>query len=245
MNNPGNIPVTLSSITVSETGVLPTGITSVSLVKNGVVIATASLSGTTATFNFNDIISGNNGAVTYQVTANFSSTASSGNYSFSATGAAGSNGQSVLFNGLPVTGATVTIVAATATFTKTPTTSGTATPTVAFTGTFTPLPTATATKTSTPSAKPTVVVYPNPVTGGTVKLNPGLTSASNVSIEVFTIAFRKVVVLDYPNVQSGESLPIPLVDKTGKPLSQWTLLRGRADQPGTDDRQTADPEMNL
>jgi hypothetical protein len=132
-----------------------------------------------------------------------------GSYQFSVTGATGSNGQTVLFNGIPETGAAVTIVAATPTATVTPT----------VTGTFTPLPTATVTKTSTPSAKPTVVVYPNPTTGGTVELNPDLTTESNVSIEIFTIAFRKVAVLNYSNVQPGASVPIPLVDKSGTPLA--------------------------
>jgi hypothetical protein len=219
MNNPGTSLVTLSSITISETGPLPTGITSVSLLRNGVVISTAGFNGTTATFNFNDTIPANNGAVTYEVTANFSPTASTGAYSFSVTAAAGSNGQAVFFSGIPVTGATVTLMSATMTFTPTATATRTLTPSPTVTDTLTPLPTATATKSSTPSAKPTVVVFPNPSTGGTVQLNPGLTSASNVSIEIFTIAFRKVVVLDDPNVQPGANVTIPLVDKWGTPLA--------------------------
>jgi hypothetical protein len=64
-----------------------------------------------------------------------------------------------------------------------------------------------------------VVVFPNPSTGGTVQLNPGLTSASTVNIEIFTVAFRKVAVLNDPNVQPGTVLPVPLVDKTGTPLA--------------------------
>jgi hypothetical protein len=71
----------------------------------------------------------------------------------------------------------------------------------------------------TPSSKPTVVVYPNPSTGGTVELNPNLSRESNVSIEVFTIAFRKVASVSYSNVQPGESVPVPLVDKAGTPLA--------------------------
>jgi hypothetical protein len=209
MNNPGNGPVTLSGITISETGPPPTGISSVNLLKNGVVVATASFSGTTATFNFTDVVPGNNGAVTYEVTANFSPTASTGSYQFGVSGAAGSNGQAALFSGLPLSGSLVTLAPATATFTPTPT----------ITSTLTPLPTATASKTATPSAKPTVIVFPNPSTGGTVQLNPGLTSASNVSIEIFTVAFRKVAVLNDANVQPGASLPVPLVDKGGTPLA--------------------------
>jgi len=64
-----------------------------------------------------------------------------------------------------------------------------------------------------------VVVYPNPSTGGTVELNPDLTTESDVSVEIFTIAFRKVNSLNYSNVQPGASVPIPLVDKTGTPLA--------------------------
>ena len=58
-----------------------------------------------------------------------------------------------------------------------------------------------------------------PATGGTVQLNPDLTSESNVSIEIFTIAFRKVNTLNYSNIQPGESVPIPLSDSWGTPLA--------------------------
>ncbi len=213
MNNPSGGAVTITSITIFETGVPPAGITSLDLFANGTLIGTASFNGSTATFNFNSVIPGDNGAVTYEVTVNFSPGSSTGSYEFSATGAAGSNGEALLFSGIPVAGATVTLAAATATETPTSTTTPVAT------GTFTSLPTATTTKTATPSAKPTVVVYPNPATGGTVQLNPDLTSESNVSIEIFTIAFRKVNTLNYSNIQPGESVPIPLSDSWGTPLA--------------------------
>ncbi len=190
---------------------------------NGALIDTVSFNGTNAAFNFNNVVIGNNnGAVTFQVTANFSSTAPAGSYPFSATGAAGSNGQSVLFTGIPVTGATVTIVSVTATTTATPT----------MTGTSTALPTQT--KTPVPSTNTAVVIYPNPSTGGTVELNPNLTTESDVSIEIFTIAFRKVVSLNKSNIQPGEIVPIPLVDKSGAPLASglyYTVVqtnRGRS-----------------
>ncbi len=212
VNNPSGNPVTLTSITLSETGTPPTGITSINLSVNGTLIATAAFSGPDATLSFNSAIPGANGAVTYEVTANFSSSSPAGNYSFSATDATGSNGQALLFTGLPVPGATVTIAAATPTYTP----SASATPTT--TKTLTPPPTATATRTPAPPAKP--VLYPNPVsTGGVAQLNPGLTFESNVSIEIFTTAFRKVADLTYYNVQPGVSVPIPLADEWGTPLA--------------------------
>jgi hypothetical protein len=209
MNNPSNSVVTLNSITVSETGASSAGVSSISLWMDGTLITTVNFNGSPTNFNLSNISIGKSGAVTLQVTVNFSSSAPVGSYQFSVTGATGNNGQSVVFNGIPLTGVTVTVVAATPTSTVTPT----------VTGTFTPLPTKTATKTSTPSSKPTVVVYPNPSTGGTVQLNPNLSTESNVSIEIFTIAFRKVNSLNYSNVQPGMSVPIPLVDKTGTPLA--------------------------
>ena len=207
MNNPSKNPVTLTNITVSDMGAPIGGVTSISLWMNGAVIDTVNVSGSNTTFNINEVISGNNGAVTFEVTANFSSTATAGSYPFSVSNAAGNNGQALLFTGIPLTGATVSVAAPTATLTVTPT----------MTGTFTSMPTAT--KTPTPSPKATVVVYPNPSTGGTVQLNPNLTTESNVSIEIFTIAFRRVASINYSNVQPGESLPIPLVDKAGTPLA--------------------------
>lgn len=202
MNNPSQNPVNLTSITVSDTGAPVGGITSIGLWMNGTLMETVNVTGPNTTFNINDVISGNNGAVTFEVTANFSLTAPVGSYPFSVTNAVGSNDQPVIFTGIPVTGATITIVSVTATSTVT--------------GTSTALPTET--KTPTPSFK-TVVVYPNPATGGMVELNPNLTTESDVSIEMFTIAFRKVVSLNKSNIQPGESVPIPLVDKTGTPLA--------------------------
>jgi hypothetical protein len=258
LNNPGGNTVTLSSLTLTETGASPAGITSVSLVKNGTVIATTGFTGTTATFNFTDTIGGSNGAVTYQVVANYSNSAPTGSYQFSVTGGAGSNGQPVLFNGLPVNGATVTIVLATMTPSRTPTNSPTSTDTSSFTPTPTATPSKTPTQTATstdtptfpatqtatptmtpilaatmtptlppiPSSTPTpaenqgVVLYPNPVAGPTVNvLPPAYSGVSDVQVEIFTTAFRKVQDETFANVPPGVAVTVELKDKWGAALA--------------------------
>ena len=166
----------MSSLTVTETGASTTGITSVSLVKNGTVIATTNFTGTTATFNFTDTLPATGGTGTYQLVVNYSNNASTGNYQFSVTGGAGTNGQPVLFNGLPVTGATVTIVLATPTPSSTPN--------------FT----ATSTATSTPQAVLTPAIFPNP-SNGTQPVTLAVTvnePSDSLTVQVFTVAFRKV-----------------------------------------------------
>lgn len=130
---------TMTSLTLTESGGPVSGISSVTLLKNGVPIATSSFTGSTAVFNFNDVIGAGGGAL-YQVQVNYTSDAALGTYSFSATGAAGTNGQPLAFNGLPVAGSTVTVVAATATPTSTFTITPTGTLTPAFTSTSTPTP---------------------------------------------------------------------------------------------------------
>ncbi len=181
LTNPGGNSVTLSSLTLTESGTSPTGITSVSLVSNGTVISTASFSGSAATFNFTDTIPPSNGAVTYQVVANFSNSAPIGSYSFSITGGAGTNGQAVLFANMPVAGATIAIAMMTATPSNTPTSSPTVTDT----------PTSSSTPTSTPAI---TGVFPNPFTGGgLLKLSYQVPETTDeVKVKVFTLAFRKI-----------------------------------------------------
>jgi hypothetical protein len=193
LTNPGSNSVTLGSLTLTEMGVPSVGITSVSLLQNGTVISTVTFNGTTAVFNLaNATIAANNGAVTYQVTANFSNNAPAGNYQFSMTGGTGNNGQPVLFNGLPVNGAVITIA-----------------------GTVTPSPTMTAA--STPAGKP--VVFPNPSNGGPVQvLPPAYRGLSGIKIQLFTIAFRKVKEQTYPPQAYGPVTVIP-DDNWGNPLA--------------------------
>jgi hypothetical protein len=65
------------------------------------------------------------------------------------------------------------------------------------------------------------VVFPNPVTGpGPVKIHvPGLTVPSDVRVQVFTSAFRKIQEQEYSQVPVGMSVPLSLLDKWGAPLA--------------------------
>jgi len=91
----------------------------------------------------------------------------------------------------------------TATYTKTntPTSTPTHTPTGTATNTFTPQPTST--KTNTPTITPTYTVtpssdivisqpYPNPSSGSPMTFNVETPDQSTVTLEVFTLAFRKI-----------------------------------------------------
>jgi hypothetical protein len=180
--NPDALSVTMNSLTLTETGAPAGQITSLSLINsNGTTLTTTGFSGTAATFNFTDIISGGGGTATYRIIANFSTTASTGNYSFSITGAAGTNGQPVLFNGLPVVGATVTIVTPTSTFTTTETATLTLTPTM--------------TQSPTPTAPLVPIVnppYPNPSSGNPVTIVISAPGSSTVTADIFSLAFRKI-----------------------------------------------------
>ena len=77
----------------------------VTLLANGLPIATGTLSGRTVTFTINDILSAS-GNVTFTVVTGFS-TAAVGTYQVSLMGAVGTNGQAVHFSGLPVTNSVV------------------------------------------------------------------------------------------------------------------------------------------
>jgi len=46
-----------------------------------------------------------------------------------------------------------------------------------------------------------------------------LEKTSEVTIAVYTTAFRKVNHLEYSNVQPGENVPIPLDDQWSRPLA--------------------------
>jgi len=101
---------------------------------------------------------------------------------------------------------------ATASFTSTP--SFTSTSTNIFTATLT----ATATATNTPShGYP--VVYPNPVSGPTVSVQVPLKSPGDVTIKIFTLAFRQVAVQTQSQASVGVDITVPLVDKSGISLA--------------------------
>jgi hypothetical protein len=64
------------------------------------------------------------------------------------------------------------------------------------------------------------VVYPNPVSGnGPVNLHIPITGLSEVKVEMFTLAFRKVLSLPVIHLNPGQDLPLPLQDSWGGNLS--------------------------
>ncbi len=238
LTNPSSSTVTLTSLTLTVSGTgNPSDITSVTLLDNGTPLVTTAFTYTTATFSLSQTLLGSS-SVTYTVQANFGTNAAGG-YTFSLTGASGTNGQAVLFSGLPVAGATVSVAQATSTPTNsyTPTTtasntpSGTATliPTLTFTPTYTSTPSHTSTSTpnpptstatSTPVGNTGVVVYPNPATGDTVNVLPPTHSGmEDVRVEIFTSAFRKVLDESFASVPPGVAVTVELKDKWGRPLA--------------------------
>jgi rhamnogalacturonan endolyase len=115
----------------------------------------------------------------------------------------------------------------TETFTLTASLTSTMTPTFTFSQTFTPTGTSTTvnsvtpTRTSTPTGTGVVVLFPNPVTGpGPVTLQIHLSNPGQVSISVFTTAFRRVNEITLSNVPAGiTNEALPLTDKEGTPLA--------------------------
>lgn len=62
------------------------------------------------------------------------------------------------------------------------------------------------------------VLYPNPVTSGTATLQLPVENATNVTVQIITVAMRKVQTLTIPRV-AGNLLPVQLVDKGGTALA--------------------------
>jgi hypothetical protein len=203
LGNPSTGGVTITSLTLSLTSGPAGQITSVTLIKNGTAVATASFVGANAVLNFTDPISGS-GTATYQALVNFSSSASVGNYAFGFTTASGSNGQPLLFNGFTVGGATVAIVAATPTSTSTPAPTSTSTPTF------------TATAATVPVVGPP---YPDPVTGPyPISVNVQVPGPSTVTMDIFTTAFRKIATQSI-QVAGSSAVSWDMRDKWGTPVA--------------------------
>jgi hypothetical protein len=158
----------------------------------------------TAVFNGLNLVVPPGGSVTLEANTNFSNTVPNATtYQFSLSSAAGTNGQPVLFTGLPYTGATVTI--STAAFTASPTSS---------------VPPASLSPTSSPTPNRQVVIYPNPAGNGPVHiLLPSYAGVSNIKVTFYTLAFRKVREVDFTNVPSGTAVVLDLTDNWGKPLA--------------------------
>ncbi len=97
------------------------------------------------------------------------------------------------------------------TFTATPTVTATITATEAFSYTFTPVPTMPA---------GVVGIYPNPVTGPIVQvMPPAYAGLENIRLEVFSLAFRKVLDHTYPNWPNGQPIPLTLTANSGNTLA--------------------------
>lgn len=109
----------------------------------------------------------------------------------------------------------------------TPTPTVTLTPTVTFTPTVTPTPTITLTPcpnclTNTPTITivSAPIVYPNPATGGNqVILQLPLTTTSDVKLQVFTLAYRKVEEQEFPKQSNLSQIPVLLKDTWGNNLA--------------------------
>ena len=211
--------VTNLKLTASGSGNSNSGISSVSLYldanNDGVVdlgdtlLATGTYSSNTASLTFSNTIPAG-GVANYLAVDNFSGSALAGIYQTSLLGNGditavnGSTGQAVLFTGAPVNGATITLANATPTVTKTPTITPSATSTIT--------PTATATKDK--DVKP--VVYPNPSDGTKpVKVTVPYT---DVKVQIFTTAFRKVAEKSFPPQSSGY-VDLDLTDNWGTKLA--------------------------
>ena len=115
-----------------------------------------------------------------------------------------------------------------ATATNSPTLTLTATPTVTATSSFTPTPTLTPTPTASPSATETPTegcgdpqLYPNPARGGdAVELHFAPCATGNRKrVKIFTVAFRKILDKDVPDMPLGTDYSLELRDQQGTPLA--------------------------
>jgi hypothetical protein len=73
------------------------------------------------------------------------------------------------------------------------------------------------------SVAPTVitaqpVVYPNPVTSSTAAIQLPVSNASNVTVQIFTVAMRHVQTVSVPQV-IGDTLTVRMADKSGVNLA--------------------------
>jgi hypothetical protein len=63
------------------------------------------------------------------------------------------------------------------------------------------------------------VLYPNPATSGQVKIQLNLTATSDVKLQVYTTAYRKVRDVTIPTVAAGTDVNLDLVDKANATLA--------------------------
>jgi len=215
LNNASNTAVTLTQIIIATGSGNPSNITSVSVVINGTTVGSPTVfSGNTANINLNNYVLPAGPGQTLQVVLNFSGTAN-GNYQLSIGSLAGNSanngGQPAAFNGVPVSGYIVVVQPATSTPTTSPTVTNTFTPTIS--------PTSTTTQAPTP-VQGHVGIYPNPGPGPTVQILPPLYAGfSDVRIEVYTLAFRKVQDIKIPSLASGTAVTLTLTGRGGNLLA--------------------------
>jgi hypothetical protein len=144
---------------------------------------------------------------TLQIVTDYS--ANAGNETFnlsisSLTGTSANNGQPSNWSG-SVPGYSVVVQHPTSTVTFSPTATSSPTPTVS----------------PTPVLQSYPVVYPNPVDGTTQPMvrPPFYSGSSDVRVQVFTLAFRKVEDFTKTNVPWGHDIPVGLVGKDENPFS--------------------------
>ncbi|HEY5040351.1 MAG TPA: FlgD immunoglobulin-like domain containing protein, partial [bacterium] len=178
------------------------------LYNNGTQLGTTTFVGSTANFNSISVVISGGGSVTLQANVTFSGAAPVGANTFSVQGATGTNGQAVGFSNLPLTGATITI------------SSATATPSQTATVTITTIATMTRTATAIASGTPAPIIFPNPSDGTKpVSVNvPNLAANADITVQIFTTAFRKVQEIPFTNVPAG-TVSFNLTDRSGSPLA--------------------------
>jgi hypothetical protein len=102
--------------------------------------------------------------------------------------------------------------------TNTATNTMTNTPTQTYTPVNTPTGTVTPTHAFTPGSTP--LIYPNPVLGpGPVHLQVPLTSLSNLTVRIYTTAFRRVQEEPFSQIPPGQVINLTLEDERGNPLA--------------------------
>jgi len=229
LNNPSGAPVTLTNLVInaSGTGNANSQITSAVVLVNGTQVGSPVVfNSNQATFNLGNLVLNNTANV--EVDVNFSNSAS-GNYQMalsSVAGTSGNNGgQPAVFTGVPLTGNNAIVSQPSPTFTSTPswTSTFTFTPTATWTSSFTP--TWTPTFTSTPTPVPSVGagkvgIFPNPVEGPVVNIFPApYLGSSSVRVEIYTIAFRKVIDQTFPSIPASTAIQVKLVNSWGNALA--------------------------
>jgi hypothetical protein len=66
----------------------------------------------------------------------------------------------------------------------------------------------------------TPVIYPNPADGTKpINIHLDLTDTSNVKVQIFTTAFRRIQEIPFPQQPVGIDVQINLTDKWGSPLA--------------------------